>query len=66
MLMEKAKTEQLNKYAGKWVAIADNRVIVAADSLEGLEEQLQGKKPKQEPVYFLVPRKDEGPYVLFY
>ena len=58
------KTTSLDKYAGKWVAFVDEKVIAWADNLEELDKKIRKIKPKKEPVYFLVPRKDEGPYIL--
>jgi len=63
-LNPKGKSIPLERYAGKWVAFIEEKVVAFANSLEELEKKIKKIKPKKEPVYFLVPRKDEGPYVL--
>ena len=63
-LNPKGKSIPLERYAGKWVAFIEEKVVAFANSLEELEGKIKKIKPKKEPVYFLVPRKDEGPYVL--
>jgi len=64
LLKSNKKATPLDKYAGKWVAFVDEKVIAWADSLEELDKKIKKLKLKQEPTFFLVPRKDEGPYVL--
>ena len=65
-LNPKGKSIPLERYAGKWVAFIEEKVVAFANSLEELEKKIKKIKPKKEPVYFLVPRKDEGPYVLYF
>ncbi|MBU4299468.1 hypothetical protein KJ636_05510 [Patescibacteria group bacterium] len=59
------KKIKLDRYAGKWVAFLKGKIINWADTLEELEKKVKKLKAEKEAVYFLVPRKDEGPYVLF-
>jgi len=66
LLKSNKKAAPLDKYAGKWVAFVDEEVVTWADSLEELDKKIKEIKPRKEPVYFLVPRKDEGPYILIY
>ena len=54
----------LDKYSGKWVAFVDEKIVDWADTLEELSKKIKTLKSKERPVYFLVPRKDEGPYIL--
>ena len=54
----------LDKYSGKWVAFVDEKIVDWADTLEELAKKIKMLKSKERPVYFLVPRKDEGPYIL--
>lgn len=65
-------TKQMAKFAGKWVVIdpKKDRIIAVGDALKEIgplithsaaEKQAVGKAPYS----FLVPRKDEGPYVLW-
>lgn len=64
ILKKTKRSVGLDKYAGKWVAFIDNKIIAWADTLKDLAEKIKRLKPKKRPVYFLVPRKDEGPYIL--
>jgi hypothetical protein len=64
LLKTKQKTVPLDKYSGKWVAFIDNRVIAWANTLKELALKIKKMALKKKPVYFLVPRKDEGPYIL--
>lgn len=64
LLKSNRKSSSLDKCAGKWVALIGDKVIAQADTLEELEERIKKLKLKKRPVYFLVPRKDEGPYIL--
>lgn len=66
-------TKQMGKFAGKWVAIdpQKDRIIAVGETLKEIAHLVvhpvaESKKwPVGETPYsFLVPRKDEGPYVL--
>lgn len=54
----------LNPYAGRWIALVDREVEAAARSLPALMEELKKKNLVQKASVMLVPRKDEGPYIL--
>lgn len=55
----------LAAYAGKWVALSSNRIVAVGASLPELIRNIPSRRPTQEePSVFLVPRRDEGPYVL--
>ncbi|GEM_PF-1900726 len=56
--------KNLERFAGKWVAFLDRQVIESGGTLPSLMEKLKRKKFKQKPSVMLVPRKDEGPYIL--
>lgn len=61
--------KDLGQYAGKWVAInPDNQQIVAVgETLKDIAPLVSGRvkdKKKIRASAFLVPRKDEGPYIL--
>jgi len=59
------KVTPLDKYAGKWVAFDEDEKIVAfGNTLEEVANKIEKMKLKKRAVYFLVPRKDEGPYIL--
>lgn len=56
--------QNLEKYAGEWVALLNGRVVESAKELSMLMGKMKRKRFKRQPSVFLVPRKDEGPYVL--
>ncbi len=53
--------KEIEKYAGKWVGIVDNKIICVGNSAK---EVLEKAKIKQ-PLIFKVPRKDEEMYILW-
>lgn len=62
----------MNQFAGKWVAIdtIKDRIIAVGETLKEIEplvtRSLKDKTPDEKiPAAFKVPRKDEGPYVLW-
>lgn len=68
--------KQMAKFAGQWVVIdpARNKVIAVGDTLDEIfplvshtrEDEKERRLPVgKAPFSFLVPRKDEGPYVLW-
>lgn len=64
-------TKLMGKFAGKWVVIdpIKDRVIAAGKSLKEIASlttrPLSDKRPSGSvPYSFLVPRKNEGPYIL--
>jgi len=58
------KVTPLDKYAGKWVAFVDEKIVAFGNTLEEVANKIEKMKLKKRAVYFLVPRKDEDPYVL--
>ena len=56
--------EDLNRFAGKWVAFVDGKIADSADKLPKLMLKIKQKKLDQKASLMLVPRKDEGPYIL--
>ena len=60
----KKSRRDLAPYAGKWVALVNREVKAKAQSLPALMEELKGKNMAQKASVMLVPRKDEGPYIL--
>lgn len=67
MVKRYSKTQKtdLRIHAGKWVAFVNQKVVESAPSLDNLMSKVQNRKFKSQPSVMLVPRKDEGPYVLF-
>ena len=63
----KSKTKSrhdLDRLAGKWVAFIGGRVVDSAATLPALVAKIRRKKFASKPSVMLVPRKDEGPYIL--
>lgn len=58
------KKVKLDSYAGKWVAFVGEKIIAYNETLKNLMEEIDAKKLRKKAAVFLVPRKDEGPYVL--
>lgn len=58
------RTLDLAAYAGRWVVLSDDRVLAAGVSLSDAMRKLPARKPGRTSSVFLVPRQDEGPYVL--
>lgn len=63
-IIAQRKRRNLSKYEGRWVALLDGKVVESATGLPTLMQKIKGKKFRKRPSVFLVPRKDEGPYVL--
>lgn len=62
-------TDQMEKFEGKWVAIdtKTDTIIAIGETLEDIGPLVSGKKGHEHKIKasaFLVPRKDEGPYIL--
>lgn len=56
--------EDVSRFAGKWVAFVDGKVVDSADKLPKLMLKIKQKKIDQKASLMLIPRKDEGPYIL--
>ena len=59
----------MGKFEGKWVAIDSKkqRIVAVGDTLKDIGPLVSGKKGEEKKIRasaFLVPRRDEGPYVL--
>lgn len=54
----------LDSYAGSWVALVGNRPVACAENLGLLMQKIKKKHLSKAPSVMLVPRKDEGPYIL--
>lgn len=56
--------DKLPRFAGKWVAIKDERIIACGESLEDISELVVGtKKHPPKAGAFRVPEKGKGPYI---
>ena len=66
-------TKQIGKFAGKWVVIDPKRerIIAAGDTMKDIATLVTHTTDEKvlpvgkAPFSFLVPRKDEGPYILW-
>lgn len=56
--------QNLNRYAGEWVAFVDGKIVAHDEKLKTLMGELETKELNKKASVFLVPRKNEGPYVL--
>ena len=56
--------DELEKYAGKWVAILEDKVIAVGDTVKEVMASVQESGVEESPLVTLVPPKDEEMYVL--
>ena|GEM_PF-1076806 len=54
----------LGIYAGKWIAVIDNKVVAAGRNVKEVMELCKKKKLTKLPLVTKIPRKDEEMYVL--
>lgn len=66
-------TKQIDKYAGKWVAIntKTDRIVAVGDELKDIgpviSRPISDKRSSDDvPAAFKVPYKDEGPYYILF
>ena len=52
------------KYVGLWVALVDNKPKASDKRLDRLMGKVKRLHLKKEPSVMLIPRKNEGPYIL--
>ena len=60
----KKGTRRLDRYAGEWVAFLEGEIVEHDKELPGLMATLRERGLEKKASVLLVPRKDEGPYVL--
>lgn len=58
-------TQKLDRYEGKWVAFMGKQIVAYNETLRDLMKEVDAKGLRKKVSVFLVPRKDEGPYILF-
>jgi len=63
-IKNRKQTIKLNRYAGQWVAFVQDKIISHNDDLRDLMRQVDEKGLRKKASVFLVPRRDEGPYIL--
>lgn len=59
-----SKKIRLDSYAGKWVAFIGGEIVFSSKTLKDLMREIDTRGLREKASVFLVPRKDEGPYVL--
>lgn len=62
-------TKKMNQFAGKWIAVLEDRIVAVGKTLKEIGPlvtyDIKSKIPdKKIPAAFKVPYKGEGPYVL--
>lgn len=53
----------LEAFEGQWIALRGQRIVDSAKTLHELAQRMR-RKGVRKPTVMLVPRKDEGPYIL--
>jgi hypothetical protein len=55
---------KLHSYAGEWVAFVAEQIVAHSKNLKDLMKEVDAKGLRKKASVILIPRKDEGPYVL--
>lgn len=59
------KTASLDKYAGQWVAFADDKIVAHEGSFKRLMEKInKRKRTSKKPSVLLVPKKREENHII--
>ena len=61
---KKTKENRINRYAGEWVALVRGKIVEHEPRLPDLMKALEKKNLNKDASVLLVPRRDEGPYIL--
>lgn len=64
LLKERKSKVELEQFAGEWVALIETKVVGHSKTLEDLMRNIEKHPLKKKPSVLLVPRKEEGPYIL--
>jgi hypothetical protein len=64
LLKERKGKVSLEKFSGEWVAFIENKIIAHSKTLEVLMKNIEKQPLRKKPSVLLVPRKEEGPYIL--
>ena len=59
-----SKKIRLDHYAGEWVAFIGKEIVAHNKTLKDLMKEIDARKLRKKASVFLVPRKDECPYIL--
>ena len=60
----KIKKSPISRYAGQWVAFVGSKIAAHEKTLRSLMKAIDKRGLRREATVFLVPRRDEGPYIL--
>lgn len=58
--------KELEKYAGKWIAVLNKKVVGSGDTVTEAMREVDEKGIKQMPLVTSIDRKDEGIYMFYY
>jgi len=64
LLKAKGKSVNLERFAGEWVAFVEDKIVSHNKILKDLMKEVKKRLPRKKPSILLVPRKEEGPYIL--
>lgn len=64
LLKGNGKKVDLQHFAGEWVALIENKIVGHNKTLEDLMRSIKKNLLKKRPSVLLVPRREEGPYIL--
>ncbi len=56
--------DQVDEYAGKWIAILGDKILAIGESVESVMNKVAKLKLNELPLITKIPREDEGTYVL--
>ncbi|PIP16360.1 MAG: hypothetical protein COX46_02690 [bacterium (Candidatus Ratteibacteria) CG23_combo_of_CG06-09_8_20_14_all_48_7] len=63
-LKTKGGNINLERFAGEWVALVEDKIVSHNKTLKDLMKGMKKHLPRKKPSVLLVPRKEEGPYIL--
>ena len=58
------KALDLERFSGEWIALIGDKVVSHNKTLQDLMKGMKKRSFKKRPSVLLVPRKEEGPYIL--
>lgn len=64
LITKSKKQSDLNRYAGEWVVFVNDTIVAHDKELNQAMIHIEKESLQKKASVFLVPRKDEGPYVL--
>jgi len=58
------KKVKLHSYAGEWAAFVGEKIVAHNKELKDLMKEVDARGLRKKASVILIPRKDEGPYIL--